>query len=103
MAAKSLDIHPSALAELKSSISWYLEQNEATADKFVEEIDREIDRAIDLVLASPRRWPTSDLDARKFVLRRFPYAVIYHERKSVVRVLAIAHGHRQPGYWKDRV
>ena len=55
MAAKSLDIHPSALAELKSSISWYLEQNEATADKFVQEIDR----AIELVLASPRRWPTS--------------------------------------------
>src|SRR5580698_6125977 len=71
----------------------------ATADKFVEEIDR----AIDPVLASPRRWPTSDLDTRKFVLRRFPYAVIYHERKSVVRILAIAHGHRQPGYWKNRV
>jgi toxin ParE1/3/4 len=99
MAAKSLDIHPSALAEPKCSISWYLEQNETTADKFVEEIDR----AIDLVLASPRRWPTSDLDTRKFVLHRFPYAVIYHERKSVVRILAIAHGHRQPGYWKDRL
>ena len=99
MAAKSLDIYPSALAELKSSISWYLEQNQATADKFVEEIDR----AIDLVLTSPRRWPRSDFDTRKFILRRFPYAVIYHERKSVVRILAVAHGHRQPGYWKDRL
>jgi hypothetical protein len=64
------------LPELKSSISWYLEQSEATADKFVQEIDR----AIDLVLASPRRWPSSDFDTRKFVLRRFPYEVIYHER-----------------------
>ncbi len=72
MAAKSLDIHPSALAELKSSISWYLEQNEATADKFVEEIDR----AIDLVLSVTPSWPTDDLDTRKFVLRRFPYAGI---------------------------
>jgi len=27
----------------------------------------------------------------------FYYAMIYHERKSVVRILAIAHGHRQPG------
>ena len=36
MAAKSLDIHPSALAELKSSISWYLERNETTANKFVQ-------------------------------------------------------------------
>jgi len=99
MAAKSLDIHPSALAELKSSISWYLEQNETTADKFVQEIDR----AIDLILASPRRWPAGDLETRKFVIRRFPYAVIYHEKESVVRILAIAHGHRQPGYWKERV
>lgn len=99
MAAKSLDIHPSALAELKSSISWYLERNEVTANKFVQEIDR----AIELILASPQRWPTGDFDTRKFVLRRFPYAVIYYERKSVVRILAIAHGHRQPGYWKDRV
>jgi len=99
VAAKSLDIHPSALAELKSSISWYLEQNEVTADKFIGEIDR----AIDLVRAAPGRWPTGDLDTRKFVLRRFPYAVIYHERESVIRILAIAHGHRQPGYWKDRV
>jgi hypothetical protein len=49
------------------------------------------------------RWPTSDLDTRKFVLLRFPYAVIYNERKSVVRILPIAHGHPQPGYWKDRL
>jgi plasmid stabilization system protein ParE len=103
MAAKSLDIHPSALAELKSSISWYLEQSEAAAAKFVEEPGRRARSSIDLVLASPRRWPTSDLGTRKFVLLRFPYAVIYHERKSVVRILAIAHGHRRPGYWKDRV
>ena len=99
MAGKSLDIHPSALAELKSSISWYLEQSEITADKFVAEVDR----AIDLVLASPRRWPMGDMNTRKFVLQRFPYAVIYREKDLVVIIFAIAHGHRQPGYWKDRL
>jgi len=99
MAGNSLDIHPSALAELKSAISWYLEQSEAAAAKFVDEIDR----AIDLVISAPRRWPTGDFDTRKFILQRFPYAVIYNERKSVVRILAFAHGHRQPGYWKNRL
>jgi plasmid stabilization system protein ParE len=94
-----LDIHPSALAELKSAISWYLEQNEATANKFVAEVDR----AIDLILGSPRRWPTGELQTRKFVLQRFPYAVIYREKQAEVKILAIAHGHRQPGYWKDRL
>jgi plasmid stabilization system protein ParE len=99
MAVESLDIHPSALAELKSAISWYLEQNEATANKFVAEVDR----AIDLILGSPRRWPTGELQTRKFVLQRFPYAVIYREKQAEVKILAIAHGHRQPGYWKDRL
>jgi len=99
MAAESLEIHPAALAELKSAISWYLEQNRAAADNLVAEIDR----AIDLITTSPRRWPVGDLGTRKFVLRRFPYAVVYHERESAVRILAIAHGHRLPGYWKNRL
>jgi plasmid stabilization system protein ParE len=97
--AKLLDIHPSALAELKAAVSWYLEQNETTANKFVAAVDR----AIDLILASPRRWPAGELETRKFVLQRFPYAVIYNDKESVVTILAVAHGHRQPGYWKDRL
>src|SRR5665213_114120 len=79
MAGESLDIHPSALAELKSAIGWYLEQSETTANKFVAEVDR----AIDLILGSPRRWPAGELETRKFVLQRFPYAVIYREKESV--------------------
>src|ERR1700674_1807395 len=54
MAAKPLEIHPSALAELKSALSWYLERNETAADKFVAELDR----AIELLVATPRRWPS---------------------------------------------
>ena len=99
MAAKTLVIHPSALAELKSAVSWYLEQNEAAATNFADELDR----AIDLVIASPRRWPVGERGTRKFVLQRFPYAVIYRENETTIVVLAIAHGHRHPGYWKDRL
>jgi len=99
MAANSLDIHPSALVELKSAVSWYQRHSETTADNFVAEIDH----AIDLILVSPQRWPVGDFATRKFVLRRFPYAVIYYEKESTVRILAIAHGHRRPGYWKARL
>jgi toxin ParE1/3/4 len=98
MASKTLEIHPSALAELKSSIRWYLAQSPAAADRFVAEMDR----AIDLVLAYPKRWPAGELNTRKFVLQRFPYALIYKEKGPTVSILAIAHGNRQPGYWEDR-
>jgi len=99
MAAKPLEIHPSALAEFKSALSWYLERNETAADKFVAELDR----AIELLAATPRRWPAGDHGTRKFVLRRFPFAIFYREKQAVVQVPAIAHGHRRPGYWKDRL
>jgi len=99
MAAKSVEIHPAALAELKSALTWYLERSEAAALKFAAELDR----AIDLVIDSPGRWPSGEHSTRKFVLQRFPFAIIYREKQTVIQILAIAHGHRRPGYWKERL
>ena len=78
---------------------WYLERSETSATKFVAELDQ----ALALVTESPARWPRGEYATRKFVLRRFPFAVIYREKETVVQVLAIAHGHRRPGYWKGRL
>ncbi len=99
MAAKPLEIHPSALAELKSALSWYLERNESAAVKFAAEIDR----AMELLIAAPQRWPAGEHGSRKFVLRRFPFAIVDREKQAVIQVLVIAHGRRRPGYWKDRL
>jgi len=99
MAAKPLELHPEALAEWKAAVTWYLERNETAAGNFVAELDQ----AIDLIAASPQRWPKGLHRTRKFVLQRFPFAIIYRERETDVQVLAIAHGHRRPGYWKGRL
>ncbi len=81
MAVKPLDLHPAALTELKSAVAWYLEQNETAALNFVAEMDR----AIDLVIAYPGRWPRGERGTRKFVLQRFPFAIVYRERETVVQ------------------
>jgi plasmid stabilization system protein ParE len=99
MAAKALEIHPSALEELKFAFSWYLERNETAALKF----SAELERTMDLLVAAPQRWPAGDHGSRKFVLRRFPFAIFYREKQAAIQLLAIAHGHRRPGYWKDRL
>ncbi len=99
MAVKSLEIHPAALQELRSAVSWYLDRNESAALKLVSEVDR----AIELVVESPRRWPLHERVTRKFVLQRFPFAIIYRETKHSIQILAVAHGHRRPGYWKERL
>jgi plasmid stabilization system protein ParE len=99
MAVKLLDLHPAALEEWKSAVAWYLERNETAAVNFVAEVDQ----AIDLIAASPQRWPKGLHGTRKFVLQRYPFAVVYREKDATLQVLAIAHGHRRPGYWKSRL
>jgi|SRR3954453_22545052 plasmid stabilization system protein ParE len=99
MANRPLEIHPAALAELKSAVAWYLRRSEAAAVAF----SAELDRAMELVTKTPTRWPAGDDGTRKFVLQRFPFAIVYREKKSVVQVLAVAHGYRRPGYWKQRL
>ena len=99
MADKPLEIHDDALAELKSALRWYLERSEsAAADGFVAEIDRAI-----ALTATPARWPSGERGTRKFVLARFPYAVIYREKLMTIQILAIAQGHRRPHYWEERL
>jgi plasmid stabilization system protein ParE len=99
MAGKPLDVHPAASQELESAVAWYFERSEPAATNFVFELDR----AIDLILSAPNRWPLGEHATRKFVLQRFPYALIYRERETDIQLLAVAHGNRRPGYWKDRL
>lgn len=76
MAARRLEIHPAALAELKSALTWYFERSSAAANNLAAELDR----VIDLIIEFPQRWPKAEQGARKFVLRRFPFAVVYREK-----------------------
>jgi plasmid stabilization system protein ParE len=99
MASKRIEIHPAALAELKSAVEWYLDRSQPAAQEFVAEVDR----AVALVMESPRRWPGGEFNTRKFVFQRFPFAIVYREKDSGVQILAFAHGHRRPGYWKERL
>ena len=55
------------------------------------------------VSKSARPRAPGELGTRRFVLQRFPFAVTYRERDSGVQILAFAHGHRRPGYWKERL
>jgi plasmid stabilization system protein ParE len=99
MATKPLEIDPAALAELQAAVRWYLDRSEIAAAKFVTDLDR----ALELVSESPNRWPRGEHATRKFVLRRFPFAIVYRETKQSTQILAVAHGHRRPGYWKERL
>jgi hypothetical protein len=62
----------------------------------------ELDHAIDEIENSPERWPVHLHGTRKFLLRRFPYSVVYRITERELQVIAVAHGRRRPGYWRIR-
>ena len=56
----------------------------------------------DLLRRHPRAGPIVQGDARRLVLRRFPYSVVYSLVGGEPRILAVAHQSRSPTYWRDR-
>ncbi len=95
---RRIGFHPEALAEAVAAAAWYRERNPATGAAF----QAEIDRAIDCILDAPERNPAHVDDTRRYLLRRFPYAVIYRFGDRYIEIVAVAHGRRRPGHWRQR-
>jgi plasmid stabilization system protein ParE len=87
-----------ALEELWAAEEWYRMRSPDAADRFI----REIRRAVGLISRSPRTWPSIGRNARRFVLTRFPFSVVYRIEDSGVCVVAVAHAKRRYAYWRGR-
>ena len=96
---KPIEFHEEASAELESAFDWYFFRNERVAQEFLEEVNR----AIDTIAQSPERWASITAYARRYLLQRFPFAIVYRELASTIQILAVAHGRRRAGYWKGRL
>jgi hypothetical protein len=64
-------------------------------------------KAVDRIEEAPLSFPLvvrldADLGVRRALLHRFPYSVVFLPLATELRVLAIAHLHRRPGYWRRR-
>jgi len=94
----SVVLHPDAVAEAIAAADWYRERSPAAANAFCDELDR----AITAIASHPMRWSSYVKGTRRFVLRRFPYSVVYRAGTDGIQVLAIAHARRRPGYWRKR-
>ena len=76
---------------------WNRKRSIRAAAAFLQELEEAIDS-----IAAPARWADFDAGARRYVLRRLPFLLIYREEETAIQVLAVAHGRRRPGYWLER-
>lgn len=93
------DIEDAAEAEL-SAAAEYLEARRPTAgDRLLEAFDATLEQ----IAAFPDAWPRLSDIHRRCLVRGFPYWVVYESTPECVRIIAVIHEARRPGYWRGRV
>jgi plasmid stabilization system protein ParE len=91
-------VRPAAAADVEEAYLWYKRQRAGLGEEFLAAVETAL---VDIV-AHPTTYPMIHRDARRVLLRRFPYAIFYRVYGEVVVVLACMHGRRDPSRWKAR-
>jgi hypothetical protein len=90
--------------ELAQAALWY----ESKSHGLDIELLNEVEAILPLVGSRPCSFPRLQgadrrLEIRRALLGRFPYAMVFFVRPGGVRILAVAHAKRRPGYWLSRL
>jgi hypothetical protein len=85
--------------EVDDTVAWYNTQSHGLGMQFLDDIDRTIRR----IVAYPLSSVEIEQGLRRCLLSRFPYGIIYGVDSETIIVVAVAHLHREPRYWIDRI
>jgi len=98
-----LRIEAAAKEELRAAAAWYDLQRDGLGLELLAEVDSGVQRIRRAPLQFPRlETVPEEPHVRRLSLDRFPFALIYEESDEEIRILAVAHASRRPGYWKSR-
>lgn len=93
-----LKFHPEVYEEIQTAYSWYENQVVGLGDGFIAEMEA----AFESIKQLPETWPKFGKSTRRYLLTKFPYAVVYKPTPGMSYVVAVMHQSRKPGYWRDR-
>ena len=96
---KPIRVHPEAQFEAEAAVEWYGQRSPHAAGRLVVELRAALER----IQLAPNQFPKFAVDARRMVLGRFPYVVVFRETSTEIEIVAVAHGRRRPGYWRERL
>jgi plasmid stabilization system protein ParE len=94
-----LIIRPEAELDIQDTFEWYEAQSPGLGSEFV----RAVDGCLSSIGRNPLAYPIIYKQARRVLIRRFPYGVLYVFEQERVAVVACFHGRRNPKQWRDRV
>ncbi|MDQ3281916.1 MAG: type II toxin-antitoxin system RelE/ParE family toxin [Acidobacteriota bacterium] len=94
-----LEFFEEALAEAEEDRAWYRDRSDSAEAGFL----RELDHAIQQVTDGHAQWPQYLAGTRRYVFPTYPYSIVYFVEDDVIRIAAVAHDKRRPGYWRKRL
>jgi plasmid stabilization system protein ParE len=93
------EFHPEAELEFYEAALRYESEVPELGRRFTDEVER----VVNVLLEHPEMGARVDEALRHFVLRRFPFSVVYGVTADLMYIVAVAHGSREPEYWRSRV
>lgn len=86
-------------AKLEEAERYYNRQDPGLGER----LRNEIRSALPRIRTWPLSCPREHGDIRRLTLSRFPYKLLYSVEADHLYVIAVAHQHREPDFWIDRM
>jgi len=84
--------------ELDDAVDWYEMEQSGLGQRFLAEIRSALKR----ITVFPDSCTVISPGLRRCLTRKFPYMLVYGIEERTVVIVAVAHMHRAPQYWKCR-
>lgn len=85
--------------EWRDAFDWYERITPGLGYKFLADLDQVVTR----LKYYPESCSIIENEIRRIIFNRFPYCLWYVIEEETVVVYAVAHMHREPHYWCDRL
>jgi plasmid stabilization system protein ParE len=96
---KRVTFHEEAAAEVNEGAKYYEERVLGLGRLFLTAVEE----AAEKVQANPEAFQLVGDEIRHKLIQRFPYSLLYVIEPDRIRIIAVAHQKRRPGYWSHRL
>lgn len=96
---KPYAFHSAAASEYAEAAKYYVAISPELAGRFFDDVEA----AIRQIRENPEGFRRVSPRVRRALCEHFPYAVVFVEQSDRIWIVAVMHGMRRPGYWRDRL
>jgi hypothetical protein len=90
--------HEEAEIEFDKAVAYYEECQRGLGLNFAQEVYETIGR----ITQFPNAWAPVSKNARRALVKRFPFGIIYRNQNGTIEIIAVADSRRRPDYWRNR-